>query len=227
MPVTEVGEFARAHGIVFLVDGAQTIGKLPINVETMKIDLFAAPGHKGLLGPQGTGFLYVRDGVEITTILEGGTGTESDSIDQPDFFPDRFESGTLNGPGIAGLGAGVEFILGAGEEMIAQKEKTLATQLWEGLEKIKKVILYGPGPTLPRTSVVSFNIEGLHCEDVGTILDTAFNSEVRSGLHCAPGTHECIGTFPEGTVRVSPGFFNTHEDIETLIRAVAAIAHRT
>jgi selenocysteine lyase/cysteine desulfurase len=150
----------------------------------------------------------------------------SESEIQPDFLPDRFESGTLNGPGIAGLGAGVEFILQEGQEKIAQKEKALTVQLWEGLEKMEKVKLYGPGPSLPRTSVVSFNIEGLHCEDVGSILDNAFNIEVRTGLHCAPGAHESIGTFPKGTIRVSPGYFNTDEDIEALIQAVEEITQK-
>ncbi|MBW1678923.1 MAG: aminotransferase class V-fold PLP-dependent enzyme [Deltaproteobacteria bacterium] len=226
MPIAEVGALARDRGIIFLVDGAQTMGKLNIDVEAMNIDLLACPGHKGLLGPQGTGFLYIREGVELETMREGGTGSLSESKIQPDFLPDRFESGTLNGPGIAGLGAGVEFIIQEGQEKIAQKEKALTIQLWEGLKKMEKVKLYGPGPSLPRTSVVSFNLEGLHCEDVGSILDNAFNIEVRTGLHCAPGAHKSIGTFPKGTIRVSPGYFNTNENIEALIQAVEELTRK-
>ena len=226
LPIAEVGAMARERGVIFLVDGAQTVGKIPVDVEAMNIDLLACPGHKGLLGPQGTGFLYIREGVEVETMREGGTGSMSESEIQPDFLPDRFESGTLNGPGIAGLGAGVEFILQEGQEKIAQKEKSLTVQLWEGLKKTEKVKLYGPDPSLPRTSVVSFNIEGLHCENVGSILDSAFQIEVRTGLHCSPGAHESIGTFPEGTVRVSPGYFNTKDDIDILIQAVKEIAQK-
>ena len=226
LPITEVGAMARESGVIFLVDGAQTVGKIPVDVEAMNIDLLACPGHKGLLGPQGTGFLYIREGVEVETMREGGTGSMSESNVQPDFLPDRFEGGTLNGPGIAGLGAGVEVILQEGQEKIAQKEKSLTVQLWEGLKKTEKVKLYGPDPSLPRTSVVSFNIEGLHCENVGSILDSAFQIEVRTGLHCSPGAHESVGTFPEGTVRVSPGYFNTKDDIEALIQAVKEIARK-
>ena len=226
LPIVRVGALARDQGIIFLVDGAQTVGKCYIDVEAMDIDLLACPGHKGLLGPQGTGFLYIREGIEMETIREGGTGSVSESSLQPDFLPDRFESGTLNGPGIAGLAAGVEFILQEGEKKIAKKEKTLTTNLWKGLEKLEKVKLYGPEPSLSRTSVVSFNIEGLHCEDVGSILDNAFQIEVRTGLHCAPGAHESIGTFPEGTIRVSPGCFNTKEDIGALLHAIEEITQK-
>ena len=225
-PISEVGAIARENGLIFLVDGAQTVGKLPIDVEAMNIDLLAAPGHKGLFGPQGTGFLYLREGVLMETLKEGGTGSRSDLPRQPEFLPDRFESGTLNGPGIAGLGAGVEFILQEGQEKISQKEKTLLLQLWEGLEKIPRVKVYGPPPSLPRATLVSFNIEGLHCEDVGFILDNVFQIAVRSGLHCAPGIHKIIGTFPEGTVRVSPGYFNIEKDIEAFIAAVEDIVKR-
>lgn len=226
LPIAKVGALAQERGIVFLVDGAQTVGNFSVDVEAMNIDLLACPGHKGLLGPQGTGFMYIREGVEMETVQEGGTGSLSESKAQPDFLPDRFESGTLNGPGIAGLGAGIEFILQEGQKKIARKENILIAQLWEGLGKIEKVILYGPPPSLPRTSVVSLNIDGLHCDEVGSILDTAFNIEVRTGLHCAPGAHKSIGTFPEGTVRVSPGYFNTKEDIEALIRAVEEISQK-
>jgi len=226
LPIAETGTIARDQGIIFLVDGAQTLGKRLLNVETMKIDLLACPGHKGLFGPQGTGFLFIREGIDLETIFEGGTGSQSESREQPDFFPDRFEGGTLNGPGIAGLGAGVEFILQEGQENIIHKEKALSTQLWEGLAKINEVTLYGPEPSLPRTSVVSFSIPGLHCENIGFMLDQVYNIEVRSGLHCSPGAHQCIGTFPEGTVRVSPGYYNTAEDINAVIKAVGDIAYR-
>ncbi|MBN2467840.1 MAG: aminotransferase class V-fold PLP-dependent enzyme [Deltaproteobacteria bacterium] len=227
LPVEKVGVLAREHGIVLMVDGAQTLGKLDVDVEAMNIDLLACPGHKGLLGPQGTGFLYIREGLEMETVREGGTGWQSDSMKQPDILPDRFESGTLNGLGIAGLGAGVEFVLREGVDQIAHKENNLIQELWDGLEGIAGVSLYGPpSSSVQRTSVVSFNIEGLHCDEAGSILDDAFDIQVRTGLHCAPGAHKAIGTFPEGTVRVSPGYFNTPEEMRALIEAVGRISRR-
>jgi selenocysteine lyase/cysteine desulfurase len=226
MPIAEAGSIAREREIILLVDGAQTLGKMTVDVDAMNIDLLACPGHKGLFGPQGTGFLFIREGIDLDTIVEGGTGTQSESLKQPDFLPDRFEAGTLNGPGIAGLGAGVEFILQEGQEKIKHKEKALTTQLWEGLALIPNIKLYGPEPSLPRTSVVSFSFPGLHCEHIGFMLNDAYTIEVRSGLHCSPVTHECIGSFPEGTVRVSPGYFTTPEEIDAFLRAATNIGHR-
>jgi cysteine desulfurase family protein len=226
LPLAEIGELARARGVLFFVDAAQTLGQCPLDVEAMHIDLLAAPGHKGLFGPEGTGFLYIRDGLTLDTLCEGGTGYRSEMQEQPDWLPDRFEAGTPNGPGIAGLSAGAEFVLQEGIEKLAQKKGDLVAQLWEGLTPIDRVQLYGPGPRSPRTSVVSFNLEGIPCDSVGAILDSAFEIQVRCGLHCAPFAHLTAGTYPAGTVRVSPGYFNTQADIETLVLAVREIARK-
>lgn len=222
--LAEIGELARARGVLFFVDAAQTVGQCPIDVEAMHIDLLAAAGHKGLFGPEGTGLLYIRDGLTLDTLWEGGTGFHSELQEQPEWLPDRFEAGTQNGPGIAGLGAGAEFVLREGIEKIARKKGDLVAQLWEGLEHIEGVRLYGPPPWSPRTSVVSFNLQGIPCDSVGAILDSAFDIQVRCGLHCAPFAHMTVGTYPVGTVRVSPGYFNTEADIEALITAVKEIA---
>lgn len=226
LPLAEIGDLARARGVLFFVDAAQTLGQCPIDVEAMRIDLLAAPGHKGLFGPEGTGFLYMREGLTLDTLWEGGTGFRSELQEQPDWLPDRFEAGTQNGPGIAGLGAGAEFVLREGVEKIAKKKGDLVAQLWEGLAPLDRVQLYGPGPRSPRTSVVSFNLAGIPCDSVGAILDSAFEIQVRCGLHCAPFAHMAAGTYPSGTVRVSPGYFNTEADIETLIMAVKEIARK-
>jgi cysteine desulfurase / selenocysteine lyase len=226
MPVAEVVRVAHRHGIPVMVDAAQTAGVLPISVKSLAIDLLAAPGHKGLLGPQGTGFLYVGESMEVQPLKEGGTGSKSESETQPDFLPDRLEAGTQNTPGIAGLGAGVEFLLSQGLETVREKEMALSRMLWEGLQGIKGVRLYGPNKAEERTAVVTFNLEGMNPQVVASILDTAYDVAVRSGLHCAALAHRTLGTFPEGTVRVSPGFFSETREIEFFLAAVREITNR-
>jgi len=223
LPVEEVGEFARSRGILFLVDAAQTAGLVPIDVEKMKIDLLACSGHKSLYGPQGTGILYIRRGVDLRPLKEGGTGTESESEDQPSTLPHRFESGTLNTPGIAGLGAGVSFVLAEGIEKIRKKEKYLTQQLLRGLKRNKRIHIYGPLDVEDRIPVVSFNVDSMNPAEVSFLLDELYNILVRAGLHCAPRAHQTLGTFPNGTVRVSLGFFNTPEDVEALLKALQEI----
>jgi cysteine desulfurase family protein len=224
MPVAEAAELAQQKGILMMADAAQTAGLIPLSLKEMPIDLLAAPGHKGLLGPQGTGFLVIGPQVKLHPLKEGGTGSRSEEEIQPDFLPDQMESGTLNTPGLAGLGAGVEFILNQGLSSIREKEVSLSRMVWEGLRKIKAVELYGPEEAEERIAVVSFNIKGLNPNLVASILDTAYDIAVRAGLHCAALAHRTLGTFPEGTVRVSPGFFNREGEIEDLIRAVSEIA---
>lgn len=224
MPVAEAAELARQKGILMMADAAQTAGLIPLSLEEMPIDLLAAPGHKGLMGPQGTGFLVIGPEVTLRPLKEGGTGSRSEEETQPDFLPDQMESGTLNTPGLAGLGAGAEFILKQGLSSIREKEASLSRMVWEGLRKIKAVKLYGPEEAEERIAVVSFNIKGLNPNLVASILDTAYDIAVRAGLHCAALAHRTLGTFPEGTVRVSPGFFNREGEIEDLIRAVSEIA---
>ncbi|MEW6185268.1 MAG: aminotransferase class V-fold PLP-dependent enzyme [Thermodesulfobacteriota bacterium] len=226
MPIEEVAALSRRQGLLFMVDAAQTAGLVPLSVNRMGIDLLAAPGHKGLLGPQGTGFLYIGPNIFLRPLKEGGTGSQSELETQPDFLPDRMESGTLNTPGLAGLGAGVEFILSQGVEKIREKEITLSRMVWEELNKNPKVQLYGPERAEERTSPLSFNIRGLNPSAAASILDTAYDIAVRAGLHCAALAHRTLGTLPEGTIRVSPGFFNSEEDIEFFLEALTAICKK-
>lgn len=226
MPVAEVGAVARRHGIPMLVDAAQTAGVLPIDVEGMGIDLLAFTGHKGLLGPMGTGGLYIRPGLEVKPLKEGGTGGDSLLEEQPPHLPDRLEAGTPNVSGIAGLKAAVEFILQEGVETIRKKEERLSALAWELLAAIPGVTLYGPPGAEERTGVISFNIEGLAPAKVGAILDEEYGIMVRTGLHCAPCAHRTIGTVERGTVRIGIGYFNTEAEIERLAEAVATISRR-
>ncbi len=223
-PIEEVGAFARSKGIHFMVDAAQTAGLLPIDVQRMNIDLLACPGHKSLYGPQGTGFLYVADGIDLKPLREGGTGIDSESDEQPEILPQRLESGTLNTPGIAGLGAGISFVLEQKVEKIRKKEMSLTRSLVRGLKKIKGIRIFGPQKTEERVPLVSFNLESLNPGEVGFLLDDLYDILVRTGLHCAPHAHRTLGTLPSGTVRVSLGFFNTPEDIKALLKAVHEIS---
>lgn len=222
-PVKKIGEIARKKGKTFLVDAAQTAGKLKIDVQEMGIDMLAFPGHKGLLGPAGTGGLYVSGSVNLKPWREGGTGIDSESLNQPEGYPFWLESGTPNLPGIAGLKAAVEYINGKGIEKIKEKERGLTLKLIEGLRRIKKVKLnipYNKGETV---STISFNIDGIDPSVTGGILDNAFDIAVRTGIHCAPLVHKKIGTSPGGTVRVSPGYFTTAGEIEEFLSAVSEI----
>jgi len=224
MPIRDIGKIAREHNIPFLVDAAQTAGSFPINTEESQIDMLAFSGHKGLLGPQGTGCLYIKEGMKLTPLEFGGTGSRSDFEIQPDFLPDKYESGTPNLIGIAGLGASVKFILNEGVESIREKEQKLTKELLQKLKEIKKVIIYGTQDSQRQTSVVSINIKNMESSEVGDILDRDYDIAVRCGLHCAPIAHKTIGTFPSGTVRISSGYFNTEADIDYLSRAIREIA---
>lgn len=223
-PVKEVFSICKKHKIYTLLDAAQTAGVIPIDVMAMNIDMLAVAGHKCLMGPQGTGILYVKEGINLTPLKEGGTGTQSSSTDQPTEMPESLESGTLNTPGIAGLKAGVEFIMKSGIKTIRDHEIKLNKILIEGLADNKKIISYGPKDPEKISSPVSFNIKNLDCSEVGFILDEIYDIYVRVGLHCAPLVHKLIGTFPQGTVRVSAGYFNTEDDINALIKAVNEIS---
>jgi cysteine desulfurase/selenocysteine lyase len=222
-PLAEIGHLASQSGVPLLVDAAQSAGVMPIDVTSMGISLLAAPGHKGLLGPQGTGFLYIAEGLELPPLVVGGTGGHSSGEEQPEEMPARFESGTLNTPGIAGLRAGVEFILNTGIQTIRKKELSLVHQLLEGLMGMQNISLFGPAAEKERGGIVSFTVDGMDPSMIGFTLDHEYDIEVRTGLHCAPGAHQTIGTYPTGTVRVSPGWFTTEEEIETFIRAMHQI----
>ncbi|MGW8313033.1 MAG: aminotransferase class V-fold PLP-dependent enzyme [Desulfuromonadales bacterium] len=221
--IEEIGPWCRQQGIVFMVDAAQSAGVYPINVEEMAIDLLAVPGHKALLGPPGTGFLYVREGLELCPLLYGGTGNFSQSATQPVEMPERLESGTLNTIGLAGLKAGIEFIESIGLDRVRAHEQELYEQLIAGLSRIDGAVIYGPPACVRHGGALSFNIKNMDPSLLGFRLDREYGICCRVGLHCAPEAHATIGTLPEGTVRLSPGYFNTTEDIEATLTAIREI----
>jgi len=223
-PIAAYGALAQKNNFIFMVDAAQTAGKYPIDVVKDKIDIVAFSGHKGLFGPPGTGVFYVGEKVEIEPIFEGGTGFQSEREEQPNQLPYRYESGTPNSVGICGLGAGLKFIISESLEKIQKHDRSLRARLIEGLSSIPGLILYSSRDTAPHTAVISMNIEGYDPEDVGTILDQTFDIKVRAGLHCAPAAHRTLGTYPKGTVRISLGYFNTDEEIDRTLKALAKIA---
>jgi len=225
-PLEEVGPWCRAQGILVLVDAAQSAGLLEIDVEALGIDLLALAGHKGLFGPPGTGALYVREGVELRPLIYGGTGSDSESPEPPRQMPERFESGTLNTPGIAGLGAGIDFIREQGLANLAARKRGQVAALLEGLARIPRVRLFGPRDAARHAGAISFVLEGVDPSETGFRLDQEYAIACRVGLHCAPEAHRAIGTFPTGTVRVSPGFSTSPGDIEHFLAAVTDLAAR-
>ncbi|HNR65021.1 MAG TPA: aminotransferase class V-fold PLP-dependent enzyme, partial [Atribacterota bacterium] len=226
LPIRSVGAIARKRNILFLVDGAQTAGTYPIDIEKDNIDLLAFTGHKSLFGPTGTGGLVIGEKVDINKIAPlktGGTGSRSESENHPDFLPDLYESGTSNIVGIAGLKAGIRYILKRGITEIRQQERALTDKLISGLKEIPEVILYGKEGTGNRVAVVSFNTRNQSPSDIGLKLDEEYDIMCRVGLHCSPASHRTIGTFPAGTVRFSLSVFNTEQEIEKAVMAVKNI----
>jgi len=226
MPLAEVSKVAHENGLIFCVDAAQGAGSYPLNVEELGIDLLAFTGHKSLYGPQGTGGLYIRKGMEknISPLMAGGTGSRSEFEEQPEFLPDKFESGTPNTVGLAGLEAGVRFVLGRGVAQIREWEIKLTELLLDGLKAIRGVTLFGPGTPSQRIAVVSFAIQGLSPAEIALALDEEDEIMSRPGLHCAPSAHKTIGTFPVGTTRFSLGAFNTVEQVRAAVEAVSRLA---
>lgn len=223
-PIEEYGRLAREQNLLFLVDAAQTAGRYALDIEKQNIDLLACSGHKGLLGPTGVGILYIGERVDLDTLKEGGTGSHSELEEQPAELPNKFECGTANTVGIAGLGAGLDFICREGTEKILAHEQALAARLLEGLSGIKGVTVYVAKRPANQAPIVSLTVDGTAPGEVGAILDQAFDIKVRTGLHCAPAAHKTIGTFPLGTVRLSPGYFNTIREIDSTIQAIEKIA---
>jgi cysteine desulfurase family protein len=228
MSVAEIGRIAREHGLVFCVDAAQTAGALPIDIRAMNIDLLAFTGHKSLFGPQGTGGLYIRKDLDqiISPLMRGGTGSRSEYEEQPDFMPDKFESGTPNTAGYAGLSAGIDFILSQGLDTINAHEKRLTELFLQGIGAVDDVTIYGLKDASRRISVVSFNIRDIDPAKAALELDDRFGIMSRPGLHCAPSAHKTIGTFPTGTVRFSFSYFNTVEEINQAVEAVRVLANQ-
>ncbi|UCF32097.1 MAG: aminotransferase class V-fold PLP-dependent enzyme [bacterium] len=228
-PVEEIAEALSAREgsrPLLLVDAAQSAGVLPIDVDRSGIDLLAAPGHKSLYGPQGTGILYVGEGADPVPLMEGGTGGESTLVRQPTSLPDRYESGTPNIPGIVALGEAVRFIGDRGIDTIRAHENRLMGTLIEGLAGVRGVRLFGPCRPDRQVAVLSFTVEGMDPAEVGTYLERTEGIVTRVGLHCSPHSHRTIGTYPEGTIRVSPGIFNVDSDILSLVRGVERLAAR-
>lgn len=226
MPIDEIGPRVRAHGAHFMVDAAQTAGVLPIDMQAMAIDLLAFPGHKCLLGPTGTGGLALGPGVQLHPHRQGGTGTRSMEERQPRDLPEALESGTLNCMGIAGLGAGLRFLLETGHGRIRAHEASLLTRLLQGLRNISGLVVFGPQDVDRQVGVVSVRLRGWEPVDLGVALDQEFDVAVRTGLHCAPGAHRTIGTFPTGTVRLSPGYFTRPEEVDWVVSSLEALAAR-
>ena len=223
-PVREIGNIARENGLLFLLDTAQTAGAYPIDVEEMCIDLLAFTGHKSLCGPQGTGGLYIREGINLKPLKYGGTGSLSDEEYQPDFMPDKYESGTLNLVGIAGLGEGVRYVMEEGIGLIRERERKLTQNLIDGLLAIPNVKVYGGLDAKNQVGVMSFDIQGLSSSESSMYLEDEFDILCRSGLHCSPSAHKTIGTFPDGTIRFSLGIFSTQDDVHRSVNAVRKIA---
>lgn len=223
LPIQQISHIAHQHGAIMLLDAAQTAGIFPIDIQQMGIDLLAFPGHKGLLGPQGTGGLYISPEVDLEPLLHGGTGSQSEAPEQPLVRPDRYEAGTANTVGIAGLGAAVNFVLEQGVEQIFHHEWNLTQRLMRELSEIPSVSILGPELGQPRTGLVSFNIDGYDAAELAFKLDRSFGIAVRAGYHCTPLGHITAGTSEGGAVRASVGYTTTEEEISALIAAIESM----
>jgi cysteine desulfurase family protein len=226
-PVAEIGRLARERDVLYLVDAAQSLGELPLSVAELHADLLAAPGHKGLLGPLGSGLLYVRPGVEarLHSLRQGGTGSFSEDDRQPETLPDKYESGNLNVPGIVGLGAGIEWLNGQGVSEVRRHAVELTQRLLAGLSEIRGVVLYGPPTASQRVAVVSMTLSGVDGQELAAALDSAYRIQTRAGLHCAPGMHRALRTLHSGgTVRFSLGVSTTVDEVDAAIAGVREIA---
>ena len=227
-PIAEIGEIARANGSFVLIDAAQTAGHLPLDLSRLPVDVLACPGHKGLLGPLGTGLVYLRPGIErqLDCYRLGGTGTQSEDDRQPMPMPERYESGNHNAPGLAGLDAALAHLQGETAEQVRHAESELTGRLVEGLRSLARVTVYGHAtPTTPHVGVVSFNVSGFAPHEAASILDDSFGIQARAGLHCAPGAHRWLGTLDGGgTIRFSIGPFTTTSEIDHAISSVRELA---
>ncbi|MDF2520307.1 MAG: csd4 [Clostridia bacterium] len=223
MPIEDLGRLSRENGLVFVVDSAQTAGVYDIDVNAMNIDILTFTGHKSLLGPQGVGGFYIRDGIDLRQMREGGTGSMSESLVHPEILPDKYESGTPNTPGIAGLAAGLQFIKEVGIQNIRKHEETITKYFLEKISDIEGIKIYGTSLSKNRAPVVSINIEGKTSADISFILDGEYDIATRPGLHCAPLAHKTIGTFDRGTVRFSFGYFNTKDEVDKAVEALNSI----
>ena len=220
LPIAEVGEVAHRHGAVLLVDAAQTAGAYPIHMQAMGIDLLAFAGHKGTYGPHGTGGLVVHPGIKLETWVEGGSGVLSRSDTMPEELPMRLEAGTQNAAGLAGLLAGVQFVLEQGVDRIRAHEMALAGRLIERLQAIPGLRVLGPVDLERRTAVVSVTVQGYVPDQLAAVLDKVFGVATRAGLHCAPQAHRLAETLDRGALRFSPGFFTTAQEVDYAVESL-------
>ncbi|MCR1974747.1 aminotransferase class V-fold PLP-dependent enzyme [Clostridium sporogenes] len=227
-PLETIGKICKEKGIYFIIDSAQTAGVLPLDFQNLNCNALAFTGHKALLGPQGIGGFIIDDKLNniATNFIEGGTGSLSESTLQPDFLPDKFESGTMNTPGIAGLLAGIEYINEEGLNIIKEREEYLSREFINGLLNIDSIKVYGPLDASLRTATISINSSKIDNSELGFLLDSEFGIMVRTGLHCAPLAHKTIGSFPQGTLRFSFGAFNDIKDINYALYALNSILSR-
>ncbi|MGO5073733.1 aminotransferase class V-fold PLP-dependent enzyme [Clostridium sporogenes] len=227
-PLETIGKICKEKGIYFIIDSAQTAGVLPLDFQNLNCNALAFTGHKALLGPQGIGGFIIDDKLNniATNFIEGGTGSLSESTLQPGFLPDKFESGTMNTPGIAGLLAGIEYINEEGLNIIKEREEYLSREFINGLLNIDSIKVYGPLDASLRTATISINSSKIDNSELGFLLDSEFGIMVRTGLHCAPLAHKTIGSFPQGTLRFSFGAFNDIKDINYALYALNSILSR-
>ena len=223
LDIARIGKFAHEHSLLFVVDASQTAGALPIDMEQMHIDVLCFTGHKSLMGPQGTGGLCVAEGVEIRPLKSGGTGVQTYLPHQPAEMPTHLEAGTLNGHGIAGLGAALDFINSVGIKTIHSHEMALMQRFYEGVRNLEGVTVYGDF-TRDRAPIVTLNIGDIPSGEVADILSGEFSIATRAGAHCAPRLHTALGTVEQGAVRFSFGYYNTAEDVDAAVAAVRSIA---
>lgn len=222
--IEKVGEMAHKHGLLFVVDASQTAGVFPIDVQKMQIDVLCFTGHKGLLGPQGIGGMYVREGLAVRPLKCGGSGVQTYSKTHPAEMPTALEAGTLNGHGIAGLGAAVDYLNETGIDAVREKEQRLMRKFYEGVKEIPDVKVYGDFSTFDRCAIVALNIGDYDSSEVSDALLTEYGISTRPGGHCAPLMHEALGTVEQGAVRFSFSHYNTDEEVDTAIEAVRQLA---
>lgn len=221
--IMKIGAICKAHNVPLLVDCAQSAGVFDIDVQKMNIAILCAPGHKSLYGPMGTGFIYVREDISLRPLMQGGSGSKSESLIHPDIMPDKLESGTANAVGIAGLLEGIRYIQHIGISNIRQHEQELVELCIKGLKQYKNVKIYGPEDFTKRCGVVSFNIGNAPSTDISYILDSEFDIEVRSGLHCAALSHQTLETVDQGVIRASFSYFNTKQEVEEFVKIIGQI----
>ena len=224
LDIDRIGSIARRHGLFYIVDASQTAGVFDIDVQQMHIDILCFTGHKGLLGPQGTGGLYVRDGVEVRPLLSGGSGVQTYLRSHPAQMPTALEAGTLNGHGIAGLGAAARYILDTGMDTIRRKEQELMWAFYEGVREIPGITVYGDFSTKNRCPIVSLNIRDYDSGEVSDALASEYGIATRPGAHCAPLMHKALGTVEQGAVRFSFSHYNTEEEINFAVSALRELA---